>query len=321
MTGAPPVRHPPSPSTGAGPLIVLGTIWGATFPIARVGVEAGADPVLLVAVDLLLATAAMAVIAATTRAPRPGWRSAAESAALGALLIGGINLTLFWGLRTATGGTASIVYASSPLLSLVVLVLMRATTGVGPRQVGALLLGLAGVGVLGYATTAGSLAAGLAGLVAFVIGAACQGTGAVLVGRARPSGEGPWGLTFEFAGGAVAAAVLLPVLASSFALPIDAATIGSIAYVGFVSVVLGYTLFFALIRRFGAVRANQVTFLNPVVALLIGVFVFGESFQPVEALALAFIVLALLLLQPRNRQEAASPAPPAPELVRPGGTD
>jgi len=297
-------------SSGIAQLALLGTIWGATFPIARVGVQAGADPVLLVALDLLLATAVMASVAVITRTQLPRLREMAQSAGLGALLIGGINLTLYWGLQFATGGTASIVYATSPILSLVVLVILRAPVEIRRRQVAALAIGLGGVVLLAVATTQGSLVAGLGALAAFALGAACQGTGAVLVGRSRPLGENHWGLTFQFVGGAVAAFALLPLLSRSPALPISAATVGSIAFVGVVTMAFGYTLFFAMIQRFGAVRANQVTFLNPVVALVIGVFAFGEGFQPIEAVALACIVVALGLLQPRTKPQPTASSPP-----------
>jgi drug/metabolite transporter (DMT)-like permease len=286
---------------------LLGLLWGAIFPIARIGVEAGADPFLLVVLDLLLATAVMAPIALVTRTPRPPLRTAAESIGLGALLIGGINLPLYWGLRIATGGTASIVYATAPILSLVVLWVVGTSAAIHLRQAGALVVGLAGVVLLGFAATGSSLVAGLGALAAFGIGAACQGVGAVLVGRARPKGEDHWGLTFQFVGGATAALIALPFLSRSPALPLSVPTVGSIVYVGVFGVVTGYTLFFGMIHRFGAVRANQVTFLSPVVAVCAGVLVFGERFQPLEGAALVAIVIALALLQPSSK-----PAPTGP---------
>jgi drug/metabolite transporter (DMT)-like permease len=289
-------------------LLALGVIWGVTFPVARLGVVAGVDPFLLVTLDLLLAAAVMAPFALRSGIPRPPVRSLLESAGLGALLIGGINLPLYWGLRFATGGTAAIVYATSPLISVVVLVVLGSSTGVHRRQAAALAVGLGGVLLLGFATTGAALVAGVGALSAFALGATCQGVGAVLVGRARPRGEHQWGLLFQFVGGAAAAMAVLPLLTTSYAVPLTAPAIGSILYVGVLSMVVGYTLFFGLIRRFGAVRANQVTFLNPVVALVVGVLVLGELFQPLEAVALLAILVALLLLQPSVPRPALQPA-------------
>lgn len=300
-------------NSGLAALLLLGVIWGATFPIARVGVDAGADPFLLVAVDFLLAAAVMAPVAVLTRTHLPPARRLAQSAGLGALLIAGINLPLYWGLRFTTGGTASIVYATSPIISLLVLLLLGTSVELHRRQAAALALGLGGVVLLGLATTGSSLLAGLSALVAFAIGATCQGTGAVLVGRARPAGEDHWGLTFQFLGGATAAFVALPFLSRSPAFPLTAVTLGSVAYVGILSMAAGYTLFFDLIHRAGAVRANQVTFLNPVVAVVAGVLLFGERFEALEAVALGLIIVALVLMHPRPKTPRVdAPAPGVP---------
>jgi drug/metabolite transporter (DMT)-like permease len=56
-------------------LVLLGVLWGITFPMVRVGMAAGASPFLLVALDFGLAAAAMFAIAVTTAdvAEDPPW--------------------------------------------------------------------------------------------------------------------------------------------------------------------------------------------------------------------------------------------------------
>jgi drug/metabolite transporter (DMT)-like permease len=300
-----------------GELALLGLLWGVTFPVARVAIDAGANPFLLVALDLLLAAAVLAPVAWLRGGPRPPARSLLQSAGLGALLIAGINLPLNWGLQYATGGTASIVYATSPLVSLAALALLGAPVALPRRQAAALGLGLFGVILLGIGSMGGSLFVALAAFAAFGIGAACQGIGSVLEGRARPQGEGTWGLTFQFLGGAVAASAVVPFLGSKVAFPVNLATVGSVAYLGILSMAVGYSIYFRLIHRAGAVRANQVTFLSPLVALTVGVLAFGERFAPIEAVALCLVVLALGLLQPIARGPAGTrrPTPYAPGVA------
>jgi len=300
-------------------LVVLGVFWGATFPVARVGVAAGANPFLLVTLDLLVASIVMALFAVATGTRRPSMLALAQSAGLGALLIGGINLPLYWGLQFATGGSAAIVYATSPIISLVVLGLVGTQVRIRWHQAAALALGLGGVVLLGFGSAGGAVVVGMGALLAFGLGAICQGTGAVLVGRARPQGEDCWGLTFQFVGAGAASLLVLWSVVRSPALPLTVPALGSIAYVGILSMALGYFLFFDLIHRVGAVRANQVTFLNPVVALLVGVFALGEAFEPLEAVALACILVALLLLQPTSKHGSGAPATPGKPVADPGG--
>jgi len=282
-------------------LASLGVIWGITFPVSHLGVSAGANPFWLFVVDAGVATGVMAVVAAVLGGPRPGLRSALLSAGSGALLIGGINLPLFWGEQFATGGAASIVYACSPAVSFGVLLFLRHHTPLRGLQAIGLALGIMGVSVLalgagGHAAISNPWAMG-----AFGLGATCQGIGAVLVGRLKPHGEDRWGQTYQFAGAAAAGGVVAVALAPAGGLPASPAVIGSVAYFALASLVLGYSIFFELIRRAGAVTANLVTFLNPIVAVAVGVVAFGEAFQSVELIGLGIVLAALALLQPTLR--------------------
>ena len=296
-------------------LVLLGILWGATFPISRLGVAAGANPFVLVTIAFGIAAAVTAPVAAAMRSPFPSGRSLAESAGVGALLIGGINLPLFWGERFATGGVASIVYATAPMVSLAFVSLLATGERVGPRVGYALGLGLAGVAVLALAS-GGAAITNPWGLASFGLGAVCQGTGAVALGRLRPRGEGAWGETFQFVGGGIASLAVVAVLVPRITIAWSAPVVGSVLYVGVVSMAIGYAVFFDLIRRHGAVGANQVTFLNPVVALVVGVIAFAEPFAIEEIGGLALILLALALLhlpvppRPTGRTPSDSPQPP-----------
>lgn len=309
-------RSPGSPPRrsfgGISLLLGLGVLWGLTFPFSRLGIAGGGSPFVLVSINLFFATAVMVPVARFSRTPLPPRRALAQSLGIGALLIGGINLPLFWGEQFATGGAASIVYATAPAISLGIL-LVLGTVRLRAVPAIALVLGLLGVIVLALAAGGKGPITNLWALGAFAIGAVCQGTGAVLIARLKPQGEDRWGQTFQFLGGGIAALVTLPFLARSFALPLNVDVVASILYLGLVSLVLGYTVFFELIRREGAVTANLVTFINPVVALVVGVVVFAEAFQGFEAVGLALILVALLLLRLPARGASRPAGHPRPD--------
>jgi len=311
MNGATPTA-PPSTGSRLPLLVLLGTLWGALFPISRLGIDAGANPFALVTVDFLLASGTAIVLAVVVRAARPRLASLAESAALGALMIGGINLPLFWGEQFATGGVASIVYATSPAISLLVLLAARRAPRPSGAHLAALAMGLAGVLVLSLAAGSGGPVTNPWGLAAFALGATCQGVGAVLIAVRRPHGEERWGQAAQFTGAAAAGLVTMGFLSAPFVLPVVAPVVLSIAYMGIVSLVVGYSLFFRLIREAGPVAANLVTFVNPVVALALGVFVFGESFRLAEGFGLVLVLVGLALLERPDR-------PPTPALPSAGG--
>lgn len=290
-------------------LATLGILWGATFPVARLGVAAGASPFFLVGLDFLLATVVMLALSLLRGEARPPTGELLGSIPLGVLLIGGINLLLFWGVQFTTGGVAAIVFATAPLLSLVA----SFALGRGERLSGvgavALALGLAGVAVLGVGSAGSRVVTNPWGLVALAGGAASQGAGAALVARYRPRGESSWGQSMQFAGGAAAGFAALPLLGGSLGAPATFPVVASILYVALLTGVVGYTLYFALIHRAGATRANLVTYLNPLVALAVGAGALGEGVSTTEVAGLALVLLALLLLQlPRPARDARAGA-------------
>jgi len=106
----------------------------------------------------------------------------------------------------------------------------------------------------------------------------------------------------------------------SLALPMNLDVLASLLFVSLASLVIGYTVFFELIRREGAVTANLVTFINPVVALVVGVIAFSEAFQAYEGVGLVLILAALVLLHIPERGTPAAVARPASRLEGVAGT-
>ena len=289
---------------------VLSLLFGASFPFARLGVAAGANPFALISIDLGLAAGTMAMVSWVTRDRWPETRELVTSIGVGALLIGGINLTLFWGVQYASGGAAAIVYATSPLVSILAGRVLGNRVGLSSRQSTALGLGLLGVVVLVLTSTGTGVLTDPWAIAAFGLGATCQGTGAVLLSHIKPNGESRWGLTFEFLGAAVLAVGFAALLAPHATISAIPAVVESMLFIVFGTLVGGYLIFHELVRRSGPVRANLVTYLNPVVALAIGVAVFREPFQPFELVGLAIILVALLLLQTPIRRPIPTTAPP-----------
>jgi drug/metabolite transporter (DMT)-like permease len=72
----------------------------------------------------------------------------------------------------------------------------------------------------------------------------------------------------------------------------------------------GFIVFFALIGEIGPVRTTVVTYVNPAVALILGVALLGEPFT--LGLGVGFpLVIAGSVLATRRRPDAAVSSPPA----------
>lgn len=60
---------------------------------------------------------------------------------------------------------------------------------------------------------------------------------------------------------------------------------------------MAYVAYYHIVENLGAVAASSVTYIPPIVALLIGVTLVGESINAMEYLAIAFILVGVAILQ------------------------
>jgi drug/metabolite transporter (DMT)-like permease len=76
--------------------------------------------------------------------------------------------------------------------------------------------------------------------------------------------------------------------------------VGAVAGLGVICTALAFVLFFELIHEVGPVRATVITYVNPVVALVLGVLILGEPFTLGAAIGFLLILLGSVLSTRRN---------------------
>ncbi|MBJ7453092.1 MAG: DMT family transporter [Blastococcus sp.] len=171
-----------------------------------------------------------------------------------------------------------------------------------------------GVGVVGIAVLLGLDLSGaqLLPVVAVALVVVGYATAPLVVSRRLPEVPG-------VAAAAVALAVTTVVYAP-FALPqlgeaVDASgqALLSLAALGVLCTAVALALFFALIREVGPQRALVITFVNPAVAVLLGVLLLDEPFTLGIALGLPLVLAGCVLATRRNR--AAAPSAPGTEAL------
>ncbi len=66
--------------------------------------------------------------------------------------------------------------------------------------------------------------------------------------------------------------------------------IAAVVVLGLVCTALAFVAFFELIKELGSTRATIITYLNPAVAVVLGVVVLGEQFKPGTAIGFVLIL-------------------------------
>jgi drug/metabolite transporter (DMT)-like permease len=198
--------------------------------------------------------------------------------------------------QTLSSSLTGLLLATVPLVSAVLVV----TTGherLGARRVAGLLVGFAGVAALvGLDIGGGNILA--VGAVAVV--AICYAVGPFIL--ARHLSQVP-DLGVVAASLLVATVVYLPfgTAGAPEGMP-SAPTVIAVVTLGVICTAVAFLLFFRLIAEVGPARATVITYVNPVVALVLGVVVLNERFTLVTAIGFALILLGSVLGTGRDRR-------------------
>jgi uncharacterized membrane protein len=94
----------------------------------------------------------------------------------------------------------------------------------------------------------------------------------------------------------------------------SAKVILSLIGLGAICTATAFIVFFALIAEVGPARATVITYVNPAVAVALGVIVLGEHLTP-EIGGAFVLILGGSVLATRASHRAASPAPETPETA------
>jgi len=183
---------------------------------------------------------------------------------------------------------AGILLAGVPLIVVVVSPLMGVHERVSARRLVGLLTGLVGVvALLGLGTIEN--AHGWLGAGCILLAAVGYAIGPLIIQR-HLAGVDSLGLVSVSV--AIGATVLtIPALLTAPAAYPSALAIGSVVILGLMCTALALLLFVYVISHAGAARAAVVTYVNPAVALVLGVFLLDEHFGAGPAIGLVLILL------------------------------
>jgi drug/metabolite transporter (DMT)-like permease len=279
-------------------------IWGIPYLLIKVAVGE-VSPVALV----FFRTASGALLLVPVAAARghirpllPYWRVIAVYTV--------IEIGLPWVLlsdaeRKLTSSLSGLLVAAVPLIGAVIASLMGHER-LDARRLTGLLVGLAGVAaLLGLDVGSGSAPA----VVEIGVVAVCYAVGPLIISRR---------LTHLPALGVVAASLALGAIAyapaAAFQMPghmPGGNVLAALALLSVVCTAIAFVVFFALIAEVGPVRATVITYVNPAVAVALGVLLLAEPFTVGTAIGFVLILAGCVLATRR------SGAPPAAEEPTP----
>lgn len=281
--------------------LAMGLVWGASFlfiKVALTGVSFGQ----VAWTRTVLGAVTLGVVLLISRQRLPRDRAVWGHFAVLAVTNCVIPYLLFaWAEQYVTSSLASIYNATTPIMTaLMVTLAIRVEKLTGSQFVG-VGIGIGGVIVI-MAPWQHQLAGDLWGQLAMLGATACYGftfayTRKFLHHRALP------GTTIAFANIGLAGVVMLvltPVVAWQ-PVTLDIWIVGSLVLLGALGTGFAYVWSFNVMRAWGPTSTSTVTYITPVVGVVLGIVLLGEGLSWNEPVGAVLVLLGILFTQRRLR--------------------
>lgn len=185
---------------------------------------------------------------------------------------------MFWGVQFVPSGLAAVIFSTVPLFTLVIAHVALPGEPMRAGGVVGVVVGIVGVAVIFSDQLAAESSLVVWGSLGFLAGSACM-AGAQVAVKARGTHLDPMTLAAVQMG--FAGALLLTVGIATEGNPLRLAWTGravlSLGYLALVGSALGFFLFYWLLRHMAVTKTMSMMLLHPVVAIVLGALVLGET--------------------------------------------
>jgi drug/metabolite transporter (DMT)-like permease len=304
-----PHTHPPRWKTLLAFAIIY-FVWGSTFLFIRIGVRE-VPPFLLAAIRFLVAGLVLYIwmLAHGERSPTTRqWTSASVLAILIFVLDYGL---LFWAEQRVPSGLAAVMLATIPVFMALSEIILLRTQRLTARLALALLIGIAGVAVLvSRSLNLGGPPIDTLGAIALII-AAISWSIASALSRKLPL---PSSKVMSSGAQMLAGGVFLTVTAAALGefRNFHPATVSrqawlSLLYLIVAGSIIGFTAYVWLLHHESPTKVGTYAYVNPVVAVILGYFLGGESLSLRTVLGTLFVLISVIII---TTTPSKKPTPP-----------
>ena len=282
---------------------VMSLVWGVPYLFIKEAVDSY-SPAAIVAGRTLIGALILLPIALHRRALGPALKLWPWVLAFGAIEMAGPFLLLGHAEQTLPSGLTGLLVATVPLFAAVI-AFTRGDKGVlRPARAGGLLIGFAGVAVI--VAGPGLAAGGTASLVAvgeLLIVALCYAIAPFIVATKLKDVPSLGTITLSLA---AVGLFYLPIgLVTQHEVPTVRSTV-SLVSLGIVCTAIAFIAFFALIAEVGPARAPLFTYVNPVVAIVLGTIILGEALSAGILIGFPLVILGCWLAATGGRVRAVT---------------
>ena len=305
----------PMKATTASIVVAFATVyffWGSTYTAIRIG--AAEMPALLFSGMRFVIAGAILLAWCRWRGLRLAWppKTMWMLGLIGLLLLGAGNVSLVYAERTIPSGLASLVLAVTPLYVALIEMSLPGGEPLSRRGWLGLMLGFVGLAALLWP----SMQSGLHGdrallwaIAALLASALSWAVGSILSRRARLPVNSFVAAAWQMLAVGIFCTALGTALGQWPQFHVNLRSAGSLAYLITAGSLLGYTGFIYLIERVPVAKVTSYAYVNPLIAVLLGILLLHERPVAAEFTGMAAIVVAVFLMTTAQVKVKGKPRP------------
>ena len=292
-------------------------IWGTTYLAIRLAVET-IPPFFMAATRFIIAGVITFLILRARGIPIPKrihWQSAAI---IGAFMIVGGNGLVTWSEQQVPSGIAALVVATVPIWIALFNWLIYREGRPNKQTVIGLVLGFIGIGLLiGPGQLLGTATFDLLSLLILLLAPILWSFGSLYSRQANLPENIFMSTSMEMLVGGLLLLVLG--LLTGEAADLDIAQISrqsliAMLYLTVFGSIIALTAYVWLLKTVHPSRASTYTYVNPIIAILLGWLILSEPLTPLMIFAMVIIIFAVVLITARREKQSAphGQQPPSP---------
>lgn len=277
--------------------LVLCVIWGSTWIFIKIGL-ADLPPMTFAGARFLLAVALLTPIIWLSKIPLPRTRAEWKLIAFTGLLQFSFNYsTVFWAEQYITSGLAAVLQAMITVFGLLLAWIFLPAEKITKLKVLAVFIGIGGVAIIFLDQLRIDNIMSFAGSVAIVVGAYAAAQASILI-KAKGGSLHPASLVWSQMICGLPAIIIYALLAEGNPLSFNWTwrAVLCVVYLTVAGTIAAFWLYYWLLSRIESTRAMMISLVTPLLAVLIGALVLGETLPPQTSIGGALIIASIGLI-------------------------
>jgi drug/metabolite transporter (DMT)-like permease len=291
-------------------------VWGSTFLAIRVGVRE-VPPLILASMRFSVAGGVLFAWMRLKGTPSPSAREWLAATLLAVCIFVVDYGLLFWAEQRVPSGIAAVMLATIPVFMALSEILILRTQRLTVRLALALLIGIGGVAVLvSHTVSLGEAPIDRSGAIALVLAAISWSVASALTRKVPLPASKAMASGAQMLSGGIMLATAAAIFGEFRGFHIQAVSRGAwlaLAYLIVAGSIVGFTAYVWLIHHESPTKVGTYAYVNPVVAVMVGYFLGGETIGPRTLLGTLLVLVSVIVIT-TTRVKKPSAAPLANSL-------